>query len=87
MPYHSRTDNTHLHVVVNRTDPQTFRVADNGWSIDRAHQALAEIVQRQGWEQEANAVYRAGRTGKRTDIAVPAPRTKARDFENATEAR
>ncbi len=84
---HSNTENLHLHVVVNRTDPETFRVADNGWSIDRAHQALAEIVERQGWEQEVNAVYRAGKTAKRTDIAVVAPRTKARDSENATGAK
>ena len=84
---HSNTDNLHLHVVLNRTDPETFRVADNGWSIDRAHQALAEIIQRQGWEQEANAVYRAGKDGKRTHKVIPAPHTKARDFENATGAQ
>ena len=84
---HSNTENLHLHIVMNRTDPETFRVADNGWSIDRAHQALAEIVQRQGWEQEANALYQAGKTRKPTNMAVSAPRTKARDFENATGAK
>ena len=62
---HSNTENTHLHIVLNRTDPETFRVADNGWNINRAHQALAEIVQRQGWEQETNAVYQAGEDEKR----------------------
>ena len=84
---HSNTENTHLHIVLNRTDPETFRVADNGWSIDRAHQALAEIVQRQGWEQETNAVYQTGRGEKRRDKGVSGPCTKARDFENATGAK
>lgn len=84
---HSNTENLHLHVVVNRTDPETFRVADNGWSIDRAHQALAEIVQRQGWEQETNALYRTGQGEERSNQGVPGPRTKARDFENATGAK
>ena len=84
---HSNTENTHLHIVLNRTDPETFRVADNGWSIDRAHQAVAEIVQRQGWEQEMNAVYQTGKGEKRRNKGVSGPRTKARDFENATGAK
>ncbi len=83
----SNTENLHLHVVVKRTDPETFRVADNGWSIDRAHQALAEVVQRQGWEQETNAPYRTGQGEERSNKGVPGPRTKARDFENATGAK
>ncbi len=62
-------------------------IADNGWSIDRAHQALAEMVQRQGWEQETNAVYQAGKTRKPTNVAVAVLHTKARDFENATGAK
>ena len=84
---HRNTDNVHLHVVVNRTDPQTFRVADNGWSIDRGHQALAEIVQRQGWEQEVHSLYGAGGYTLRQNRLVPQPGTKARDFENATGAK
>ncbi len=84
---HGNTENTHLHIVLNRTDPETFRVADNGWSIDRAHQAVAEIVQRQGWEQETNAVYHPGKGEKRRDKGVSGPCTKARDFENATGAK
>ena len=84
---HRNTENLHLHVVVNRTDPQTFRVADNGWSIDRGHQALAEIVQRQGWEQEVHALYGAGEGASRQNRLVLQPGTKARDFENATGAK
>lgn len=41
---HQNTENLHLHIVLNRTAPDSYRVADNGWSIDRGHQALAEIV-------------------------------------------
>ena len=84
---HRNTENLHLHIVFNRTDPQTFRVADKGWSIDRGHQALAEIVQRQGWEQEAHALYGAGKDALQQVRLRPQPGTKARDFENATGAK
>jgi hypothetical protein len=84
---HRNTENYHLHVVLNRVHPETLRVEDKGWCIDKAHKAIAEIVLRQGWEAEKNARYVADRSGEVTRASVvcePQPRSKARDYENAT---
>lgn len=79
---HRNTENYHLHIVFNRVDPLTFRVADNGWSIDYAHRAAAEIVNSQGWEHEVDALYT-----KVNDVCPVrerrcAPGTRALDYEN-----
>ena len=47
---HRNTENYHLHVVLNRVHPDTLRVEDKGWCIDKAHKAIAEIIHAQGWE-------------------------------------
>ena len=54
---HRNTVNYHLHVVLNRVHPDTLRVEDKGWCIDKAHKAIAEIIRTQGWEAEKNARY------------------------------
>lgn len=84
---HRNTQNYHLHIVLNRVDPETLRVCDKGWCIDRAHKALAEIAQAQGWEPEQNACY--GKDGARLNTSPQReqraePGTRARDYENAT---
>lgn len=80
---HRNTENYHLHIVLNRAHPESLRVSDKGWCIDRAHKALAEIVQTQGWEAEQNARY--GKDGAKAQPAHGAnPSTRARDYENAT---
>jgi hypothetical protein len=61
---HRNTENYHLHIVLNRVDPNSNRVADKGWCIDRAHKAIAEIVYVQGWEHEENARYVANSSGE-----------------------
>jgi hypothetical protein len=84
---HRNTENYHLHVVLNRVHPDTLRVEDKGWRIDKAHKAIAEIISAQGWEAERNARYVADRSGQVTrasTVRVPQPRSKARDHENAT---
>jgi len=84
---HRNTDNYHLHVVFNRVDPETFRVADNGWCIEKAHQAAAEIVHVQGWEPEANARYsytKDGEVARNRLDGKHQPRAKTLDRENAT---
>jgi hypothetical protein len=84
---HRNTENYHLHVVLNRVHPDTLRVEDKGWCIDKAHKAIAEIIRAQGWEAERNARYVADRSGQitRTNSArEPQPRSKALDHENAT---
>jgi hypothetical protein len=84
---HRNTENYHLHVVLNRVDPNTMRVTDKGWCIDRAHKAIAAIVHAQGWEQEDNARYIANSSGEVTLARITRerqPHSKARDHENAT---
>lgn len=84
---HRNTENYHLHVVLNRVHPDTLRVEDKGWCIDKAHKAIAEIIHAQGWEAEKNARYLAGRSGeviRTSSVREPQPRSKARDHENAT---
>jgi hypothetical protein len=84
---HRNTENYHLHVVLNRVHPDTLRVEEKGWCIDKAHKAIAEIVHAQGWEAEKNARYLAGRGGeviRTSSTSEPQPRSKARDHENAT---
>ena len=84
---HRNTENYHLHVVLNRVEPNTFRVADKGWCIDKAHRALAEIVHVQGWEQEVRARYVADGVGNVSLVErnrARQPSSKARDQENAT---
>jgi hypothetical protein len=63
---HRNTDNYHLHVVLNRVHPDTLRVEDKGWCIDKAHKAIAEIIHAQGREAERNARYVADRSGQVT---------------------
>jgi hypothetical protein len=84
---HRNTENYHLHVVLYRVHPDTLRVEDKGWCIDKAHKAIAEIIRAQGWEAERNARYVADRSGQVTrasSVREPQPRSKARDHENAT---
>jgi Holliday junction resolvase-like predicted endonuclease len=84
---HRNTENYHLHVVLNRVHPDTLRVEDKGWCIDKAHKAIAEIIRAQGWEAERNARYVADSSGQVTrsrSVREPQPRSKARDHENAT---
>jgi hypothetical protein len=84
---HRNTENYHLHVVLNRVHPDTLRVEDKGWCIDKAHKAIAEIVHAQGWEAEKNARYltsRAGEVTRASSMRKPLTRSKALDYENAT---
>ena len=84
---HRNTENYHLHVVLNRVHPDTLRVEDKGWCIDKAHKAIAEIIHAQGWEAEKNVRYVVDRSGEVTranSMREPHPRSKARDYENAT---
>jgi hypothetical protein len=76
---HRNTENYHLHVVLNRVHPDTLRVEDKGWCIDKAHKALAEIINTQGWEAERNARYVADRSGQVTraiSVHEPQPHSK-----------
>jgi hypothetical protein len=56
---HNDTDNLHLHIQVNRVDPQTLkaRVVNKGFDLEAAQCALTRIEHAQGWQPEKNARY------------------------------
>ncbi|MCP1232132.1 TraI/MobA(P) family conjugative relaxase [Acetobacter indonesiensis] len=63
---HADTDNRHLHVVVNRVDPETLRCTEinRGFDIEAGHRAIALIEHHQEWSREENALYQVGPDGK-----------------------
>lgn len=63
---HDDTDNLHLHIAVNRVNPETERTVrpNGGWDIDAGHQLVAKICAQQGWEQEQNCVYECLENGE-----------------------
>lgn len=54
---HVNTDKKHGHLAVVRVDLVTGKIAGDGWDIDRLHQAIAIVEERQGWAAEPNALY------------------------------
>lgn len=67
--FHTNTAQKHGHLAVVRVDPATGRVAGDRWDVDRAHQAIALIEERQRWASEPNALYVA-RSGEVYDRAT-----------------
>ena len=57
---HVDTDNTHLHVMLNRVHPDTHRPVEinGGFDIKALHKACARIEHVQGWRAERGARYR-----------------------------
>ena len=55
---HADTNNRHLHLAINKVDPDTCKVRDinNRFDIKKAHEAVALIEHRQGWMPEENAL-------------------------------
>ncbi|MEO8211631.1 MAG: TraI/MobA(P) family conjugative relaxase [Myxococcales bacterium] len=90
---HRDTDHWHLHLAVNRVDPETEKVVTvNGrFDIEIAHRAIARIEHVQGWQREANGLYlqkadelERVRPRERTELQ---PTTLARDIEERTGER
>jgi hypothetical protein len=56
---HGNTGNVHLHIVVNRVDPDTERVIkiNRGFDLRAGHMAIARIEAVQGWLPEDRALY------------------------------
>lgn len=56
---HRDTDNFHLHVVLNRTDPLSGRAEriNKGFDIEALHRAVARIEHAQGWAREEHGRY------------------------------
>jgi len=90
---HTDTATTHLHIALNRTDPETERARkiNGGWDIKAAHQAIALIEHTQGWKSEKGALYevRDQRVSRREPQLSPEvqPAAAARDYEHRTGQR
>ncbi|MCG4253578.1 relaxase/mobilization nuclease domain-containing protein [Acetobacter senegalensis] len=91
---HADTDNRHLHVVVNRVDPETLRCTEinRGFDIEAGHKAIALIEHRQGWSREENGLYQVGPDGKlircdRHREGPPPVKTDSKKVERRTGKR
>ena len=86
---HYDTDNYHLHIAVNRMNPETGKVMlpFNGLDIQEAHKLVAYIEYRQGWASEENpryAVLEDGELARRRTAREIKPKQASLDFEHAT---
>jgi hypothetical protein len=87
---HYNTENYHVHIAVNRMNPETLKVVrpHNGFDIEEAHKILALIEKKQGWSSEKNARYAVNDDGEIVPRPkpenAPKPKPAALDFESAT---
>lgn len=92
---HVDTDNVHLHLLINRINPDTGRATpiNGGWEIKGAHMALPVVEAKHGWKAEPGALYHLDANGKviRTAEFDPdaslKPSARARNFEMMTGAQ
>ena len=90
------TENLHVHVVVNRISPDTFKAIRpaKGWTKKALERAARKIEFAQGWEIEQSGRYivdSAGNVHEKGDVKARASRDeklsqKARDIESHTGA-
>lgn len=86
---HYDTDNYHLHIAVNRMNPETGKVVlpFNGLDIREAHKIVAFVEHKQGWASEGKSMYAVLENGelarRRTGREIK-PKQAALDFEHAT---
>lgn len=86
---HHDTDNYHLHIAVNRMNPETGKVVQphKGFDKREAHKILALIEHQQGWKSEENALYAVLENGelarRRKGQEVVQPKQEALAFEYA----
>ena len=86
---HYDTDNYHLHIAVNRMNPETGKVVlpFNGLDIREAHKIVAFVEHKQGWASEGKSMYAVLENGelvRRRMGREIKPKQAALDFEHAT---
>jgi len=87
---HQDTDNIHLHIAVNKVNPETYKVVKpaRGWDIEAAHRAVAITEYRQGWRREPNGRYTVFEDGTVARVGkldnAPVVPIRAADMENRT---
>lgn len=86
---HYDTDNYHLHIAVNRMNPETGKVVlpFNGLDIREAHKIVVFVEHKQRWASEGKSMYAVLENGelarRRTGREIK-PKQAALDFEHAT---
>lgn len=57
---HANTDQIHVHIFVNRMNPETEKLLEegNGWWVKQGLRALAHIEHVQGWKPEKHALFK-----------------------------
>ena len=85
----SDTDNLHVHVVVNRVSPETYRAIHpaDGWTKKALEKAARKIEIAQGWEIEKTGRYEvdyAGNIQEKSEQKNPEISQSARDIEAHT---
>lgn len=74
---HRDTDNVHLHIAVNRVNPDTFRAVYPDRDFFRLDKAMRELELRFGWRHDNGPYAVFERDGRRVvDWATSVPRTK-----------
>jgi Relaxase/Mobilisation nuclease domain len=88
---HGDTDNLHLHLLINRINPETEKSIEINKGFDREalHRSIARIEYAQGWEPENNSRYLVTKDGELTRrdgkaIEQRKPKQRAADFEQRT---
>jgi hypothetical protein len=87
---HNNSAHHHVHIIVNRTNPDTLKVIQphRGFDIEEAHRIVAWLVHTQRWAAEKNARYCVNQDGEivrnRGWQEMLKPRSGATDFEHAT---
>ena len=87
---HRDTDNIHLHIAINKVNPETYLVVKpaKGWWKEAAQRTVAIIEHRQGWRPERRARYTVMDDGTVARVGkldgVPTVPTRAGDMENRT---
>jgi hypothetical protein len=86
------THNRHVHIIVNRIDPETGRaiIPANGWTKKALEKAARKIELAQGWEIERSGFYAVDAEGKITEKArsgEPSISSSAKDGEAHTAAK
>ena len=85
---HADTDNTHLHVMLNRVHPDTLRAVEinGGFDVKALHKACARIEHAQGWRAERGARYRVNAANEVEPIERVAPERMARPPQRRVDA-
>ena len=86
---HRNTRNMHLHIAVNRMNPQTLRVVQphKGFDKNAGHRLMTKIEHEQGWKQTGIPRYvmlENGEIVRRKREPEVKPKQNALDFEHAT---